>query len=409
MGPISGLRVVEVGDLGEVAGKLLADAGAEVIKVEPIGGARSRFTGPYAADRFGPNSSLFFAYWNTNKRGVTLDLWDADAAALWRGLIQGADVVIDAVSPGELDDLGLGYDAFADQERLIWCSITPFGTEGPWRDFAVNDLVQVALGGPMMSTGYDDHELPPIRPEGGHSLAMAGEYAVTAILTAIWQREDTGRGQFLDVSIHEAVSCTTEGAFQNWEYHQRISQRQTGRHANPTVPTPEWQLQCADGDYVCLMGAGFPRDERVWSALMAWMDESGANHEIRDLFTSRGARSLEDRQLILTTIHSFVKSQPAEEVYRRGQACHLPWGYVRRPEQNLDDPHWHDRGFFVEGDLPGGDGRVLYPGAPYMFSETPLEFRRRAPLLGEHNFEVYSKEMGVSSEQILALAQREVI
>ena len=100
---------------------------------------------------------------------------------------------------------------------------------------------------------------------------------------------------------------------------------------------------------------------------------------------------------------------PAEEAYRRGQACHLPWGYVRRPEQNLDDPHWHDRGFFVEGDFPGLDRKVMYPGAPYKFSATPLEFRRRAPLLGEHNFEVYAKELGYSAEAVLAMAQRGVI
>ncbi len=104
-----------------------------------------------------------------------------------------------------------------------------------------------------------------------------------------------------------------------------------------------------------------------------------------------------------------MQSLPAEEVYRRGQACHLPWGFVRRPEQNLDDPHWHDRGFFVEAELPGSDRRVLYPGAPYRFSETPLEFQRRAPLLGEHNFEVYVKELGYAPEQILALAQRGVV
>jgi crotonobetainyl-CoA:carnitine CoA-transferase CaiB-like acyl-CoA transferase len=385
----------------------MADAGADVIKVEPTGGARSRRIGPYPEDRFDANKSLHYAYWNTNKRGVTLDVWNDESGALWMGLVEGADVVVDATAPGQLDALGIGYEAFSTAERLIWCSITPFGTKGPWRDFEVNDLVQVALGGPMMSTGYDDHNLPPMRPDGGHSLAMGGEYAVASILTALWQREATGRGQLIDVSIHEAVSGTTEGAFPNWEYFQRISQRQTGRHANPQVPTMEWQLQCADGNYICLMGGGFPRDERVWNALMAWMDETGANAEIRELYGS--GRGSEDREKIIDTIHKFVQSLPAEEVYRRGQACHLPWGYVRRPEQNLDDPHWHDRGFFVEDDFPGLDRKVMYAGAPYKFSETPLQFRRRAPLLGEHNFEVYSKELGLPAEEVLDLAKRGVI
>jgi crotonobetainyl-CoA:carnitine CoA-transferase CaiB-like acyl-CoA transferase len=406
MGPVDGLRVLEIGELGEVAGKLLADAGADVIKVEPPSGAKSRHTGPYANDRFDLDRSIHYAYWNTNKRGVTLDVASPEAGLLLRKLIERSDIVIDSTR----DELWLcdcNYETFEAQTGLIWCSLSPFGRDGPWSDFEVTDLVSVALGGPMMSTGYDDHDLPPMRAEGGHSLAMGGEYAAAGILTALWQREATGAGQYIDVSIHEAVSGTTEGAFPNWEYFQRISLRQTGRHANATVPTLEWQLQCADGNYVCLMGGGMPRDERVWSALMAWMDETGANAEIRDLYGS--SRGTEDREKILAAIHKFVKSMPAEEAYRRGQACHLPWGYVRRPEQNLDDPHWHERGFFVEGAFPGLDRKVMYAGAPYKFSETPLEFRRRAPLLGEHNFEVYARELGYSPEAVLAMAQRGVI
>ena len=315
MGPLAGLRVLEIGDLGEVAGKLLADAGADVVKVEPPSGAKSRHTGPYAGDRFDLDRSIHYACWNTNKRGVTLDVASPEAGAVLRQLIERSDIVIDSTR----DELWLcdcNYETFEAQAGLIWCSLSPFGRDGPWSDFEVTDLVSVALGGPMMSTGYDDHDLPPIRAEGGHSLAMGGEYAAAGILTALWQREATGTGQYIDVSIHEAVSGTTEGAFPNWEYFQRISLRQTGRHANATVPTLEWQLQCADGNYVCLMGGGMPRDERVWGALMAWMDETGANAEIRDLYGS--SRGTEDRDKILAAIHAFVKSMPAEEAYRRG-------------------------------------------------------------------------------------------
>lgn len=218
-GPMTGVRVVEVGDLGEVAGKLLADAGAEVIRVEPPAGARSRHTGPFVDDRADPNASLHFAYLNTNKRGVTLDLAADGAAAAWRALIETADVVIDAAGPGVLEGLGVGRDACQDLERLVWCSITPFGLTGPWRDRPTNDLVSMALGGIVMMCGYDDHELPPVRPDGEHSLAMGGEYASMGIIAALLERERTGHGALLDVSIHECVAGTTEGAFWNWEYN----------------------------------------------------------------------------------------------------------------------------------------------------------------------------------------------
>src|SRR5881394_3709648 len=121
MGPLTGIRVLEIGDRGEVAGKLLADAGAEVTKVEPTSGAASRRIGPFAGDRPGSDRSLFYAYWNTNKRGVT-----PDGAAIWRRLAEGVDIVIDASPPGYLDGLGCGHKSFAAQTRLIWCSLTPF-------------------------------------------------------------------------------------------------------------------------------------------------------------------------------------------------------------------------------------------------------------------------------------------
>jgi crotonobetainyl-CoA:carnitine CoA-transferase CaiB-like acyl-CoA transferase len=398
---------VEIGDRGEVAGKLLADAGADVTKVEPLQGAQSRRAGPFAGDRPSTNASLTYAFWNTNKRGITLDLSKPDAVEAWRRLVAISDVVLDSHGPDFLESLGAGWSHFASHERLIWCSITPFGLDGPWRDFHANDLVNIALGGPMMSTGYDDHDLPPIRGDGGQSLAIVGEYAVIGVLSALLQRRSSGRGQLIDVSIHETVSATTEGAFANWEYFQRISERLTGRHAAPSspAPTPKWQIQCADGNYVVLIGAGMPRDERVWANLMAWMAETGADEPLRHLEFRALPRRQEDRQAIVDIIQAFISSMPAEEVYRRAQECHLPFGYVRRPEQNLDDPHWHDRGFFLKGEVTGYAGEVLYPGAPYRFSETPLELNRRAPLLGEHNFEVIVQELGFSQEQLLALVQ----
>ncbi len=415
-GPLEGLRVVEVGDQAEWAAKLLADAGADVIRVEPREGARSRHVGPYVGDQPNTNQSLRFAAANTSKRSVTLDLATDDGGAIWADLVARAEIVLDGTAPGALDDAGLGPTRFrGEHPALIWCAITPFGLEGPWRDWASTDLVQLALGGPMMSTGYDDHELPPIRSDGEHSLAMSNEYAVTAVLAALWLRDETAAadggaaaGQLVDVSTHEAVSATTEGSFPNWEFLGQHVIRQTGRHAAAQRNAP-WQYRCTDGDYILLMGGGVPRDGKIFAGLLEWMDEHDAAGDLHDpkymqvLYTDP-TQNVEIRNHVATTIGEFVQKLTAEEVYRRGQALHLPWGLVRRPEQNLDDPHWAEREFFWEGEVPGHPDPVRYVGAPYKFLKSPVRMRRRPPLLGEHNHEVYVTELGRSPDDLQQLA-----
>ena len=395
-GPLAGLTAVEIGDRGEVAGKLLADAGVEVIRVETPEGARSRHTGPFVDDRPDPDASLRYAYLNTNKRGVTLSLAGPEDAARWRALVARADVVVDSTEPGALDALGLGYEALApDSPPLVWCAITPFGLSGPRRDWAVTDLVSMALGGAPMSTGYDDHDLPPIRADGEHSFWMAGEYAVAGIIAALMQRTLTGEGQLIDVSIHEAAARTTEGAFESWEYRRRINQRQTGRHS-AADPTPPSQFLSADGHYLQILGSGVPRRKRLFPLLLEWLDEHDAAEDLHDpayaraLYEREGDTAAAARH-VGEVIERFVAARPAEEMYRRAQSMHLPWGPVRWPEENLDDPHWDDREFFVEGPVPGAAQPARYPRAGYRFTATPVEFRRPAPRLGEHNDEVFGE------------------
>ena len=414
-GPLESLRVLEIGDRGEVAGKLLADAGADVIRVEPPGGGRSRHVGPFVDDDPG-QPSLLHASRNTSKRAVTLDVTQPSGLEIWRRLVGLVDVVIDATTASLLDDLGGGWRWVEDQSELegcVWCSITPFGRTGPRRDWAVNDLVQLALGGPMMSNGYDDHSLPPIRPEGEHTIAVSNEYAVSGMLAALWMRNAGHPGQLVDVSIHEAVSATTEGAFPNWEYFGRLVQRQTGRHSSPDL-TAAWQYLAADGEYVCLINGGLPRGNSAWDGLLDWMDEYDAADDLREpqyqelLF--RDPRSNpEGRRHVADTIGAFVQRLPADEVYRRSQALHFAWGIVRRPEENLDDPHWEDRGFFWEGELPGVEEPVRYPGAPYRFTRSPVRLRRRPPLVGEHNHEVFVGELGLTSGELRGLLESGVV
>jgi crotonobetainyl-CoA:carnitine CoA-transferase CaiB-like acyl-CoA transferase len=414
-GALDGVRILEIGDRGEAAGFLLAAAGADVIRVEHPNGSPGRKQGPFVGDQPGTERSLHHAYFNANKRGITLDPSTGDGAAIWRRLVERADAVIDSTGRGKLDEFGAGHEAFKssiDEGRLVWCAITPFGLTGPWKDWEVTDLVQIALGGPMMSTGYDDHDIPPIRPDGEHSLWMGGEFGAMGVIAALMDRETSGRGQLVDVSVHETIACTVEGAFPNWEYKQQLVQRQTGRHSSPTRTAP-WQYPAADGNYINLMGGGLPRARGNWRELLEWLDEFNAAEDLHDEKYEQAIHSdpmvaTEERQRISQVVGAFVQSRPAEEVYRRGQSLHLPWAVVRAPEDNLADPHWEARGFWSEVEI-SEHGAVKIPTAPYRMSETPNTIRRRAPLLGEHNFEVYNSELGLEPQQLVAIAGRGAI
>lgn len=408
--PLANIRVLEVGDLGEVAGKLLADVGADVVRVESLSGARSRHQSPFVQGTPGVNRSLVNAFWNTNKRSLAMDLTTNDGGDVWRDLVRWADIVVDGTGLGVLDENVLGRDQFSQRQQLIWCSITHWGLTGPRCDWRANDLVSMAHGGIVMMCGYDDHNLPPVRPDRNHSLAIAGEYAVVAILAALLQRSIDGQGQVLDVSIHEAVAGTTEGAFMNWEYLGRNPSRTTGRHAG----TPErWQLKSADGDFLVLFGGGVPRDRASLDGLRAWMDEYGYGDVIRDasfdslLFTPPSEAG-ELRTRFASEVAHFISTRPTEEAYRRGQKIGMPWAPVRLPEENLNDPHWEDREVWVEAGVPGSSHPAKYPRVPYGFGGSP-SFRSIAPELGEHTEQIIVRTLGYTKEFLEGLERRSVV
>jgi len=245
--PYSGLVVVELADdpAGEQTGKQLAELGADVIKVEPPGGSRSRLTGPFAKDVVGVDTSLMFWTYNAGKRSVILD-GSASGRATLLELIARADVLLATLRPSELAAAGLDYQQLLDAHpRLIILSVTPFGLEGPWADYRTSDLVGLAAGGPLMSCGYDDHSIPPVRGGGNQGYQTASLHTAIAILVAVVHRDVTGRGQFIDASMHAAVNVTTEFASYSWLVAQETVQRQTCRHASarPTQMTIAQDIQ----------------------------------------------------------------------------------------------------------------------------------------------------------------------
>ncbi|MBI3953861.1 MAG: CoA transferase [Chloroflexi bacterium] len=407
------LRVLELCDeRGQYMGKLLADMGADVIKVEPPGGDSARAVGPFLDDTPGPERSLSFCYHNTSKRAVTLDLEHPEGRRLLRELARRADILLDSHPPGYLDRLGLGYQELAAlNPRLIMTSLTPFGQTGPYRDFLASDLTLLALGGVMASCGYSETDVPgapPIRPDGGHAWYIGSHYGVASTLVALYWRDLTGQGQHLDVSIQEACSCTTEVAMPMWIYNSNVVIRQTGRHAASFI-TPPTQHPTGDGRHVNLFATG--RDPVAWEKLVTWLASEGmaddlADPKYSDPLVRMAAATQQEPYHIAQVLGRFIARHTADEIFRGGQARGLSWSTVRYPEEALGDEHFRDRGFFVEVEHPELGRSLTYPGEPYWFSATPWRVRRRAPLVGEDNETVLCGELGLSREQFQRL-QRE--
>jgi crotonobetainyl-CoA:carnitine CoA-transferase CaiB-like acyl-CoA transferase len=407
-GALDGYRVIELGGpLGEWCGRLLATMGADVIKIEPPGGAATRAIGPFVDDMPHTDRSLYFWHYNAGKRSVSLDIDQEEGRSLARRLITSADVFLESMPAGEASRLGLGHaDLFAENPALVMCSITPFGHDGPYARLRTTDLVSMALGGPMQSCGYDhqDPELPPVRPGPYHSFHTAGHFAATGILAALYEREASGAGQYLDVAAHDCLAVTVEFANTFWYYGGNAVRRQTGRHAT-VQPTARTQYQCADGRYVNL---GLPREERTWKALLQVLTDKGIAHDLDDPALLDPANRFAAASRAYDLLEVLCATHTAEELFHLGQSLGLTWGMVRAPEEWLEDGHAAARGFMVEVEHPEIGRTLPYPGAPFIAPASPWRISRRAPRAGEDTDAVL-EGLGIGAREIEELSARGVI
>ena len=410
-GPLSGLRVLELADeKGQFCGKMMADLGADVIKVEPPGGQHTRSVGPFLDDIPHRERSLSFWHYNTSKRGITLDLESPGGRSIFRRLVPSIDIILETHPPGYLPSLGLGYDELASlNPGLIMCSLTPFGQGGPWRDYATSDLLHLAAGGQMASCGYDQEDVadaPPLGPGGGNAWHIASHYAYMGILAALYYRDMSGEGQYIDASVHEACALTTEGAIAIYISTGEVVQRHTGRAAAPGK-TPATQLPTGDGGWVNTTRSGStpPRLRQM----AEWMDGYGLAQDLLDE-TYRTVQGIEDNAAHVSQVTAeFFAQLTQEELWHGGQQRDLPWGAIRTMDEIVDDPHLADRGFFVDVEHPELERSFVYPGSAAIYNGSPWRISRRAPLIGEHNLEVLCGELGMSREELTLLAESGII
>lgn len=400
---LEGVRAVEFTDeTGSYCGRLLADLGADVIKVEPPGGGRQRQTPPFYRDMATPDTSIAFWVHNTSKRSVVLDLDSPAGREQALALALTADIVLEDNPVGYLADRGLGYEALAARRpALVYTSVTGFGQTGPHAGYAYSDIVGQAMGGIMTLAG-EMADAPNVL-YGNQSDVSASIHAAQGTLMALLHAETTGEGQRIDVSAQEALSMSQETAMMTWDFQKRNRVR-TGALGMLTVQLPGAGVYRAKDGWVSLFviapaGADFP-------ALIDWMREEGMAGDLDDEPYASLCAQLNMRALtqiignpesaaaslpalahINDAVKAFVETMPARYVYEEGQRRLLLAGLVSTPKDLAENAQLRARDWFRKLELEWLQSAVEFPGPPYRLSESPAVVRR-PPRLGEHTEEV---------------------
>ena len=392
---LEGVRVLEYCQMvgGPYCGKLLADLGAEVIKIEePLTGDKARRRGPFFQDIPHPEGSGLFLYLNTNKLGVTLNPQKATGRQIFQQLVKGADILIEDQPPGAMGAMGLSYEDLSSlNPGLIMTSITPFGQTGPYchhKAYHLN-LYHASGHSTLFYVDPSEAEMQPMVAGGYLGEYDGGLTAAVATLAALWGRHSTGEGQHIDVSKQEAMIA--------------LERMDVSRIANEPGPRPGMLgglLACRDG-YVIVSA----EQDHQWRGLMELMGnpEWLQDEAYKDEFGRRA-----HQQEIQPRLVEWFGQQYKEEVYHRGQRLGVPIGPVRTIAEVVAWEQARQRGFFAQIEHPA-TGPLEYPTAAYKFSETPWRGERPAPLLGQHNEEIYCRRLGFSHEELARMAAAGVI
>ena len=419
------IRVLDLaGEMGQYCTKLLADLGADVIKIEPPAGDPTRNLPPFYHDEPDHEKSLYWLNLNTSKRSVTLNIEDAEGRKLFKRLVATADVVVESFEPGYLDGLSLGYDGLTGiKPDIILTSVTGFGQTGPHAHYKAPDIVGVAMGGTMWLAG--DPQDPPNVPPSRQGYISASIVAAAGTLTALYHRDVQGEGQHVDVSMQEALSIAQENAMQAWDMLEALRNRAGERGMIPINFPGVGAYECKDGYVFGYVGTpgGAP-----WAVLLQWMIDEGAAEDLseeayREFCTNLNVRflvelfqdtsTLGQKMKMLSHVEDvlkrFIAGKGKSEVYEGGQGRRLLFGIVSTPEDIAKNPQLRHRRWLTPVTHPELQDTLQYPGPPYRLSETPWAIRRRPPLLGEHNTEIYAGELGVKPEELERLGAARVI
>lgn len=406
MTPLAGIKILDLSRIlaGPWATQLLADLGADVIKIEnPAGGDDTRHWGPpYLKDSQGreTSESAYFLSANRGKRSVAIDFATPEGAHLVRELALQSDVLVENYKVGSLARYGLAWsDLEPLHQGLIYCSISAFGQSGPAAANPGYDAMIQAMGGLMSITGRPDSEEGGGPQKVGVAVAdlLSGMYASTAILAALYERQSSGRGQFIDLALLD----TQVAGLANQALNFLVSARAPGRHgtAHPNI-VPYQAFATADGHLMLAIG-----NERQFAA---FCEVAGCAQVASDPRFANNAQRVGNRRTLIAQLEPILKSRTTREWVSRLAAAHVPCGPINDLAQVFSEPQVRHRELQLS--LPHSSaGRAPGVRNPIRLSRTPLRHERSAPLLGEHTDSVLSERLGLSAQELRALHDRGVL
>ena len=409
---LSHLRALDLtDDRGFLCGKILADLGVNVIKVERPGGDPSRNIGGFWGGTPNPEKSLYWFAYNSNKKGVTLDIENPRGKEILKKLVNTADFVIESFPPGYLDRLGIGYQDFAKiYPKIIWASITPFGPEEPYRDYKDSDIVVMGMSGTLYQTGESDG--PPVHISVPQACLHAGADAAVGCMVAYYHREMTGLGQQVDVSMQQSAAWFQANAVPVWELNKGILKRAGAFRAGTSKNVGQRQVwPCKDG-YVFFNVIGGRTGAKTLSSLVAWMDEEKLATDFLlnldwnnfDMFTV--TKEVMDK--ISGPVGEFFLRHTRKELLKGAVPRGVSLGPLSSMQDLLEDECLKERKYWTQIEHPELGTSITYPKEFVRSSAADCAIRFRAPLIGEHNAEVY-QEMGLSKPELAQLKQEGII
>ena len=394
-GVLGGVKVLDLSEdiAGSFCTRLLADYGAEVLKLEPPGGAGLRRMGPFHHDDPHPEKSLFFLLLNLNKKGATLNLETDTGKTILKRLAQHVDVIVETYRPGYLASLGLSHEDLAQSNPgLVLTSITPFGQDGPYSQYKGEEIVEYAMSMIMSISGIQGQE--PLKHGGFQAQYEGGLFAAAATSMALFAQSNTGQGEHVDVSITECIASTmmaTQTIYPFLGGTQARRRAQGNAFENP--------MPCKDGWIIVQAGGG-----ATWEDLANFFE---APELLEPRFADRGQRS-QNGAAMDEIINKSIKDREKWELFTKAAAARMLFGLVQTPSELVVCPQLESRQFYREIDHPV-IGRIKIPAELFKLSETPYQLRMPAPTLGQHNQEIYVEGLGYTQQEFCQLRQLNVI
>jgi crotonobetainyl-CoA:carnitine CoA-transferase CaiB-like acyl-CoA transferase len=408
---LEGYRALDITDeKGFLCGKILAELGVDVIKVERPGGDPSRKVGSFWHDQEDAEKSLYWFAYNSSKRGITLDLKSAEGKRIFSNLVKTADFIIESFDPGELDKLGFGYSELCRiKSDIILTSITPFGQKGPYSHYEASDLTIMGMSGELFMTGESDR--PPVNISLPQACLHAGSDAAVGSMIAHHHRRNTGEGQHVDISMQQSAAWFLAQTIPHWEIDRMILGR-VGTFRTSSRGTLQRQVwPCKDG-FIFFFMIGGQQGAKTGYQLVKWMQDEGMSDDFLQAYKweefdmATATQELIDK--ISKPIAEFFLTRTKKEALDAAMTRNISICPLMGNRDLLQDPNLAARNFWMPIEHPELQATIPYPKQFVRSSENETETRSRAPRIGEHNAEIYG-ELGLTGKRIDELKKAGVI